>query len=164
MNDLIERLFGHDDKLSVLQMTDRAILVFFLTIILIRISGRRSFGMKSAVDNTIVILLGAILSRAVVGASPFIPTIAASLAIVLLHRLFSWIALRWPRFGQLLKGGPILLADNGNIDPKAMSRSLISKHDLEEGIREAGGKDGIPPDQKVILERNGHISLSREYP
>jgi uncharacterized membrane protein YcaP (DUF421 family) len=162
MNSLLDLLFGHNDKLNVLQMTDRAVVIFLLTMLLIRISGRRSFGMKSAVDNTIVILLGAILSRAVVGASPFLPTLSAGLSIVLLHRIFSWVALRWPRLGRIIKGGPVVLVHEGKIDRKAMSESLISKHDLDEGIREAGEKNGIPSDGKVILERNGRITLSHE--
>lgn len=164
MSEIIYRLFGRGDELNVLQMTDRAVIVFFLTIILIRISGRRSFGMKSAVDNVIVILLGAILSRGVVGASPFLPTIAAALAIVVLHRAASWAAVRWPACGRLLKGRPVVLADNGKLNYGAMRQNLVSMHDLQAGVREASGKTGIPADKKVILERNGTISLSDEYP
>jgi hypothetical protein len=45
----------------------------------------RSFGGRTALDNIIVILLGALLSRAIVGASGFFPLIASSFVIVIIH-------------------------------------------------------------------------------
>jgi len=55
-----------------------AAVVFILAYLLICVSGRRSFALRSPLDNIIVILLGAVFSRAVVGASPFLPAMAAS--------------------------------------------------------------------------------------
>src|ERR1700730_6298922 len=43
---LIRELFGEGRNLSVLQMGMRGILVFLIALVLIRISGRRSFGMR----------------------------------------------------------------------------------------------------------------------
>ena len=77
-------VFGEGTELDSLQMAMRAVAVFFAALILIRISGRRSFGQRSPFDYVVAILLGATLSRVIVGASPAIPTFAASLVIVLL--------------------------------------------------------------------------------
>ncbi|MDR6465344.1 uncharacterized membrane protein YcaP (DUF421 family) [Chryseobacterium sediminis] len=49
-------------SLNSFQIAIRGITVFILALILIRILGRRSFGIASPLDNIIVILLGAVLS------------------------------------------------------------------------------------------------------
>ncbi|MGM2885457.1 hypothetical protein ACS2R9_27050, partial [Bacillus cereus group sp. BC64] len=85
--DVVVALFGQGRMLGPGQMVLRAIVVFVVALVLIRIAGRRAFGQRSPFDHVVGILLGAILSRAVVGASPFVATVAASLAIAQLHRV-----------------------------------------------------------------------------
>ena len=77
----IKELFGSGEHLTALQMAVRAFIMFFITLALIRFGGMRIFGKKTAFDNILVIMLGAILARGVVGASPFFSTVAASAAI-----------------------------------------------------------------------------------
>jgi uncharacterized membrane protein YcaP (DUF421 family) len=91
---LIHMLFGTGKDLNSLQMVCRAIVSFLITLLLIRIAGIRTFGKRSAFDNVIVIMLGSIFSRVVVGASPFVPTTLACLAFVLVHWLLGWISVR----------------------------------------------------------------------
>ena len=94
---MIEVLFGSGRDLNEYQMAARAVVVFALTLALIRISGRRSFGQRSPFDYVVAILLGATLSRVIVGASPAVPTAVASLVIVVMHRLLAWgcVHSRW---------------------------------------------------------------------
>jgi uncharacterized membrane protein YcaP (DUF421 family) len=113
-------------------------------------------------DNVIVILLGAILSRAVVGASPFIPTICASLVIVLLHRLFAIIAMYSHGFGKLIKGEERVLYENGKLNDPHMRSGLISKRDLIEGLHLNGNIDTLDDAKSVFLERNGEISVVKK--
>ena len=159
MKEFIYTAFGEGKDLEWWQMTDRAVVVFLLSIVFVRISGRRAFGMKSAFDNTIVILLGAIMSRAVVGVSPFIPTMVASLALALMHRLFAWLSLRFHSFGRLIKGEPIILYKDGKLNRTNLKRSLISENDLKEGLHNAINSDKLEDAEMILLERDGDISV-----
>jgi uncharacterized membrane protein YcaP (DUF421 family) len=64
-------LFGEGTDLGPLQMALRALAVFVLALAMIRTAGRRSIGQHRPFDACTTVLLGAVLSRAVVGASPF---------------------------------------------------------------------------------------------
>ncbi len=135
MTPSLDALFGSGTELDSLQMADRAIAVFLLTFAMLRLSGRRSFGQHRAFDACTTVLLGSVLSRAVVGASPFWPTMAAGLAIVVLHRMIASASARWPRFERFVAGDKRELVRDGGRDPRAMLDGLISGRDLDEAVR-----------------------------
>jgi len=101
--EVINNLFGHGSDLNTLQMSLRAFSIFFIALILIRLTGMRAFGIKSAFDTCIIIMLGAVLSRAVVGASPFIPTIIASTFLVVIHKIIAEISVTNQTLSHLVK-------------------------------------------------------------
>ena len=68
-NELLGDLLHKDDQLTDGQMAVRAVVTFLIAIALVRLAGRRSFGMRSPFDTVISLLLGATLSRGIVGAS-----------------------------------------------------------------------------------------------
>src|ERR1700754_300828 len=110
--ELLVTIFGEGKDLGVLQMSCRGIVVFIIALALIRLSGRRSFGIRTPLDNIITISLGAILSRAIVGASAFLPIIVCCFVIVTLHRGFSWLVVNNKAFGRFIEGDKIVLFKN----------------------------------------------------
>jgi len=159
MQDALLVLFGEGSDLTIWQMADRAAIVFFITLALIRASGRRSFGQHSPFDSCTTVLLGAILSRAVVGASPFFATLAAAAALVLLHRAVALASVRWPWFEQLVNGHERELVRQGVADADAMRRALITHHDLQQAVRQKTGHDDIGRIERAVLERDGQLTV-----
>jgi uncharacterized membrane protein YcaP (DUF421 family) len=161
MRELVHTLFGEGEQLDVLQMSMRSGVVFALALAMIRVSGRRSFGQRRAFDACATVLLGAVLSRAVVGASPFWPTMAAGSVVVVLHRLVAMASLRWPRFETLVSGDKRELVRDGRCDRDEMQRALITERDLDEAIRKKGG-DERRPVRRAVLERDGVVTVDLE--
>lgn len=163
MQDLTLPLFGSGSDLNPLQMPFRSATVFALTLAMIRISGRRSFGQHRAFDACTTVLLGSVLSRAVVGASPFWSTIAAGACIVVLHRLLAMTSMRWPGFEALISGDKRELVRQGRIEPREMKGALITRRDLDEAVRKKSG-DECALVERAVLERDGDITVKLKSP
>jgi uncharacterized membrane protein YcaP (DUF421 family) len=160
--NIITDILGEGEVLSELEMCYRAIVIFIISLCLIRFSGRRAFGIRMPFDNVLTILLGAVLSRAITGASPFIATIVAASTIVILHRICGWLCLRNKKFGYLLKGEAKILFKDGEIQSANMRYGLISENDLMEGMRINGHLEDLNQIKTIYLERNGQISVIKK--
>ncbi len=161
MQTLIE-IFGEGKDLNALQMSCRGVVVFFIALILIRISGRRSFGLHTPLDNIITITLGAILSRAVVGVSDFLPVIVACTVIVLTHRLLGWLIVRSRFFATLIEGNKMILYKDSKFIPENMGRALVCEEDVMQGVRGSALTENLDKIDKIFIERNGQISAIRK--
>ncbi|MDM0032277.1 DUF421 domain-containing protein [Variovorax sp. J22P271] len=159
MFEIIQLVFGEGSDLAVWQMSARAAVVFALALALIRASGRRSFGQHTPFDACITVLLGAVLSRAVVGASPFLATMAASTVLVFVHRAVALASTRWARFDDLVNGREIEVVRDGQVDPAAMRRALLSQSNLEEAIRQSIGDKKVSDVARATLERDGKVTV-----
>lgn len=162
MHNLIYNLFGDGDQLNSLQMGARAFIMFFVTLIFIRIGGLRAFGQQSAFDNVIVIMLGAILSRAVVGASPFFSVIIAGLVLVLVHRILARLSLYSTTISHLVKSDSSSLFKDGIFNEKNMRKCEVSRGDLLTGLRHNANVDSFDAVREIFMERNGHISIVKK--
>jgi len=158
----LTELIGDGRALSTLQMCSRAAIIFLAAYILLRISGRRSFSVRSPLDNIIVILLGAILSRAVVGASPLLPVLASSLLIVILHRLIAWLTSAYPSIAKGISGEKILIYKDGKFIHHARSKALISEEEVFSHVRNTLHADNLNDVDKIYMERDGKISILKK--
>ncbi|NCD68014.1 DUF421 domain-containing protein [Mucilaginibacter agri] len=155
-------LFGEGEKLNALQMSCRGIMMFLVMLLLIRISGRRSFGVRASLDNIIAISLGAIMSRAVVGASPFVPVVVCCFVIVLLHRVTSRLIAVSKRLSRIVEGEKILLYEDGLFLQEHMKKALVCEEDIMQGVRESALTENMEQIKKVYMERNGKISAIKK--
>jgi uncharacterized membrane protein YcaP (DUF421 family) len=88
LNELLG-LQASSHNINTLQMCARAILVFLWALLLLRLAGNRAFGSGSALDMVLKVVFGAVLSRAIVAASPFGATMLAGAVLMGLYRLLA---------------------------------------------------------------------------
>jgi len=160
--DLFIQIFGAGKELNTLQVCTRGFVIFFIALLLIRLSGRRSFALRTPLDNIISILLGAVLSRAVTGASAFVPVISVCFLIVLLHRFFTWVLVRNKKIRELCEGKKILLFENGVFIQHNLTNALVSKEDILQAMRISLLSEDFVKVEKIYMERNGKISIVKK--
>jgi uncharacterized membrane protein YcaP (DUF421 family) len=92
------------------------------------------------------------------GKANFFPVMAASLTLVVLHRLLSYATLRKSLFSRLLKSEPVVIVRDGVADEKAMARHGISQDDLLESLR-LKEAETVAEVHLATLERSGKMSV-----
>ncbi|PYJ10092.1 MAG: DUF421 domain-containing protein [Verrucomicrobia bacterium] len=165
LQNFLFALLGPDGKvaeLTLLQVSLRALFIFIIGLALVRIGDRRSLSEKTAFDAIFIVLIGSILSRAINGTAPFVTTIAAGVVLMLIHRACAFGACKSHAFGKLIKGRPVTLVRNGEIDRGEMRRALVSDHDLEEDLRLDAQIEGVSDIKIARLERSGDISFIKK--
>lgn len=155
-------LIGPDEgHQTALQLSIRAALLLIFGILCVRAAGRRTFAQYSPLDIIVALVVGSNISRVMVGNAAFFPALAATLVLVLLHRLVAMLALRWRFLGWLVKGQSIVLVRDGVVDTKRLNRHELSESDLLEALRLE--QVDSPRDVKLAtLEGSGKISVVRK--
>jgi len=148
-------------KLGTLQVCLRALVVFAVLLFYVRIAKKRFLGRATAFDVILVIIVGSIASRAVSGTAPFVPTLAGTLVLILVHWLLSLIASHSRRLSGLVKGHDTLLVRDGTIHTKALHDAHMSMDDLAEDLR-SGGVCSVKDVAEARLERSGRVSVIKK--
>jgi uncharacterized membrane protein YcaP (DUF421 family) len=125
----------------------------------VRIGDKRFLGKSTAFDVVIGIMLGSVMSRAINGSAPFLPTLLGGVVLIGVHWLLGVLAFHASWFGTLVKGSPVLLIKDGNIQQAEMRRAGLSEHDLQQALRLRSNQTDPTNVQLAYLERNGSISV-----
>ena len=147
------------DDLSAGQMALRAGLTFIVTLAVVRVGDKRLFGKGTAFDIITAIMIGSVMSRAITGSSPLVPTWVAGLVLVGMHWLVGALSYHLDWFGPLVKGQPVLLVEDGQILREGMREGSVSRNDLEQAIRMQGSAADPARVERAYLERDGSISI-----
>jgi uncharacterized membrane protein YcaP (DUF421 family) len=145
--------------LTFFQISLRGIIVFFATLIMVRLGHKRSLARKTAFDVVLLVILASVLSRAINGSAAFFATLGGGLVIVVVHRLMAFMAYYSHWFGVLIKGRPDMIIDDGELLLGAMRRNHISRHDVEEDLRLAAKTQDLKDIHAGYVERSGDISF-----
>jgi uncharacterized membrane protein YcaP (DUF421 family) len=162
ISHLFEELLGlglEPKQLTFLQISIRGVIVFAATLVMVRISSKRSLAEKTAFDATLLVIIASVLARAINGSAAFWPTLGAGFVLVVIHWLLGIAAFYSHRFGILIKGKAVVLVENGKLQRKNMRLNHISEHDLEEDMRLDAATEDLSKIRVARIERSGDISF-----
>jgi uncharacterized membrane protein YcaP (DUF421 family) len=163
--EMLNSLLGLDKDSSQLSITEillRAVIIFVMTIVIVRVGHKRFLAKRSAFDVVLGFILASLLSRAINGSARFFETIACGFFLVLLHRFLGFLALYSETFENLIKGNEQSIIDNGKLDEIAARRHSITQKDLEEDLRLEVGTEDITKIHFAKIERSGQLSAARK--
>lgn len=139
----------------------RGVAVYLAVLLMLRLTGKRSFGDLSTFDIVVLMVVGGALRTAIIGkdASLIGPLIAVA-AILLVDKMLGWTSARWSRFNRLIEGTPAILARHGRRDRLALRRHNVPEAEFDRQLHRAGLEDESTV-ALARLEPNGEITLIR---
>src|SRR5437667_10903308 len=106
-------LGAEPQTLTFVQISLRGIIVFIFTLLMVRISARRSLARRTVFDSVFLVILASVLARAINGSADLLPTVGGGFAMVAFHRMLAWIAFYSHSFGILFTGTDAVLIRHG---------------------------------------------------
>jgi len=137
----------------------RAIGMYFLALIMIRLLGKRALGELGPFDFVVMTGVGhTVVSVALDKSLPFYEGIVILATLALLEYIMGYLALKNQTLSHLITGKPVILIDNGQIVKENMAREKFNADDLLQELRKQGIRE-IEDVDKGILESCGGFSV-----
>src|SRR6476646_5513335 len=151
----VTQWWGIKENIGPAEIAARSAVMFLITLIMLRMAGMRPFGKGESFDKIITFLIGAILSRGVVGATPFVSTLVSMVVILLIHKLLSRFSIysRW--FGEVVKGKKMLLYKEGVFNHRCLKKAEVTENDIMEELRLNVQLNSLEKIKEVYMERTG---------
>ena len=137
----------------------RAILIYVVFFIGLRLFGKRELGQFTTFDLVLVLLVANALQPAITGPDNSVTGGAVIVATLLLfNRGVAMLRSRWPAFDHLVEPPPTVLVQSGNLIKPALDKEGLSQEDIQMAIREHGF-DKLRDVGLAVLENDGSISV-----
>ncbi|HEX3010923.1 MAG TPA: YetF domain-containing protein [Syntrophomonadaceae bacterium] len=137
----------------------RAVGMYFLALLMIRVLGKRALGELGPFDFVVMTGVGhMVVSIALDKSIPFYEGIVILATLAVLEFLVGFVSLKNQGLSNLITGKPIVLIENGKILKKNLAREKFNVDDLLQELRKQGIRD-VNNVEKGILESCGGFSV-----
>lgn len=137
----------------------RTLILYVFVIAAIRMMGKRQVGEMQPTELVITILVSAVASVPMQNLDiPLFYGIIPILTLIFAEIFMSLVALKIPRFREILTGKPVIIIVDGKIDQKALKATRLSIEELQEDLRLKDVFD-ISSVRLARLETNGQLSI-----
>ena len=137
----------------------RAIVLYIVVLIVMRLMGKREIGQLQPFELAISIMIADLASIPMTELGiPISNGIIPILGLLVMHLLISIINLKSTRAREIICGKPRILIYRGKIDQRALKKERLSINELEEKLR-SGNVMNLGDVEFAILETSGDLSI-----
>src|SRR5690606_26683150 len=137
----------------------RASVVYFVLLVLLRLSGKRTVGQFTPFDLLVLVLLGDAVQGSMIAGDQSLPGGLILTATLLgWNRLVGFVTARSEGVALAVEGKADILARNGEVFDDALRRADLTLDDLEEAMRD----HSVPAVSEIrlaVLEKDGTITV-----
>jgi uncharacterized membrane protein YcaP (DUF421 family) len=141
--------------LPILEKLARPVIVYLVLVVLLRIFGKRELAQLNPFDLVVLLSLSNTVQNAIIGDDNSVTGgIIGAFGLLAINWLVVRVLFRSRRLTRALEGQSTILIRNGQLDPKAMTREMLSREELLSVIHRQGFDD-FHEVRKCELEPNG---------
>lgn len=138
----------------------RGAAVYFILLIVMRISGRRTLSEATAFDFVLLLIIAETTQQALLGDDfSIINAVVLIVTLIGIDIALSYLKQWSPTADRILQGVPTVLIRNGQIDERALRRSRISQDDIRVAARQKQGLANLKEVDHAVLETDSGISV-----
>lgn len=137
----------------------RAIILYIVVLIVMRLMGKREIGQLQPFELAIAIMIAdlAAVPMSELGI-PITNGIIPILALLVMYMIISMLNMKSVNFRKIISGQPSLLIYRGKIDEKVLKKERITINELQERLR-GDNVFNLSDVEYAILETNGQVTV-----
>jgi uncharacterized membrane protein YcaP (DUF421 family) len=138
----------------------RGVTIYLFLLLIFRLMGKRSLNETTTFDFVLLLIISEVTQQALVG-EDFSLTASALLITTLMGTdlLFTLIKEKFPLFGKITEGAPLVIVDNGKCLRKRMDKTKVDEEDIMHAARQMFGLERITDVKYAVLEKDGTITI-----
>ncbi len=147
-------------EIDALELVLRAVIVYAVLLLLVRITGKRTVGQFTPFDLLVVMLVSEAAGPSMTGQDQsLLGGLLVCLILIGLNTVVGIVTAhsRWAE--KLLEGEAVLLGRDGVIFESARKKHRVSRNDIEQALREADCD--LEDLRYAFLEADGRVSIQK---
>ena len=137
----------------------RAIILYIIVLVVMRLMGKREIGQLQPFELAISIMIADLASVPMSELGiPLTNGIVPILALLVIYMIISILNMKSVNFRKIMSGKPAILIYRGRIDEKALRKESITINELQERLR-VDNIFNLGDVEYAILETNGELTV-----
>lgn len=149
------------DPHELLMTALRAVAVYILMLVVIRLLGKRTVGNFTAFDLLVALMLGEVVDEIIYGDVSFAQGTVAILVVALAKYLTAWLSYFDHGLNRILEGAPTPVIRNGEFQKQGLRSEIMNEKEVMAALRLAG-VDDLREVRLACVEVDGEVSVIRE--
>ena len=145
---------------ELLYTAGRAVLVYFVMLLVLRVSGKRAIGNFSAFDLLVALMLGEVVDEIIYGNVTLLQGLVPIVVVAALHYGTSWLSYARGGVAHVVEGEPTVIVRDGELDRKGMRAERMSERDVMAELRLSSVAD-VREVKLATVETDGQVSVIR---
>lgn len=146
-----------------MDMVLRAIAIYLILLIVIKIAGRRTLMQMTSFDLILLLIISEATQQALRGEDFSVTgAMLTIITLVVVDILFGYLKKKIPGAENLIDGAPVILVAHGAANQTKLQKVSVSCDDIMLAARQNHGILEMKEIKYAILERNGQISIIPE--